>query len=257
MSSAAGDESRRGRMNWPGEANEHLNVHEAARQLGVSPRDVQFHIARGNFNRARRGEVDRLTFERHRRLVANDGTRPWKEENAWAAIALLSALPVPWVSTNQRLRLQRELEGMSATRLLTQTRHRTRVLTVDLTASHDRSLWQRATRLPVSEARESHAAAPSSVIPQQRYIPAAELGGHPPQRRRTGASRRGILRVTRISRALVLDIASSSRLLQSLDRLEWIDASEDVRRCADQTIVASALAEFADIPRRDRVVRTR
>lgn len=67
-----------------------LAVSEAAERLGVSTRQVQHLVARGELRSLARGVVDETSVERLLTVRRGSRARAWVESTAWAAVALLS-----------------------------------------------------------------------------------------------------------------------------------------------------------------------
>lgn len=100
---------------------------DAARQLGVTTRQVQYLVARGDLRLAARGLIDRASLDRHIATRQGSRRRAWSESTAWAAAAILSDLPAPWVGPTQRSRLKSSLRRLTGIELVSRTRGRAEV----------------------------------------------------------------------------------------------------------------------------------
>src|SRR3989442_10794560 len=86
-----------------------MSVDEAALALGVSPRRVRALIGNNRVPALRLGRswaLDRSLLRSHGRRRSG---RPIRADNAWAALALLSGSPAPWVDVFSRSRLKRRV----------------------------------------------------------------------------------------------------------------------------------------------------
>jgi hypothetical protein len=104
-----------------------LAVSEAAERLGVSTRQVQHLVARGELRSLARGVVDETSVERLLAVRRGSHTRAWAESTAWAAVALLSGREAGWLGESQRSRLRRRLRGLGAEELVERARGRASV----------------------------------------------------------------------------------------------------------------------------------
>ncbi|MDP3894984.1 hypothetical protein, partial [Nocardioides sp.] len=104
-----------------------LAVSEAANRLGVSTRQVQHLVARGELLSLARGVVDETSVERLLAVRRGSHTRAWAESTAWAGVALLSGREAGWLGESQRSRLRGRLRGMGADELVDRARGRARV----------------------------------------------------------------------------------------------------------------------------------
>ena len=101
-----------------------LAVSEAAERLGVSTRQVQYLVARGELRSLARGVVDETSVERLLAVRRGSHTRAWAESTAWAAVALLSGREAGWLGESQRSRLKGRLRGLGVEELVERARGR-------------------------------------------------------------------------------------------------------------------------------------
>jgi len=99
-------------------------VHDAADRLGVSARQVQHLVARGDLTALARGVIDADSIERFLAVRGSRRTRAWSTPTAWGAIAILSGLDASWMGATQRSRLQARLRSLTATELVERARQR-------------------------------------------------------------------------------------------------------------------------------------
>ncbi|OIN82357.1 hypothetical protein BMG05_02745 [Mycobacterium malmoense] len=100
---------------------------DAARRLGVTTRQVQYLVARGDLRPVARGLIDRTSLDRFIAIRQGARHRAWSEGTAWAAVAMLSDLPAPWLGPTQRSRLRGAIRQLTGTELVGRTRGRARV----------------------------------------------------------------------------------------------------------------------------------
>jgi hypothetical protein len=100
---------------------------DAARRLGVTTRQVQYLVARGDLSPVARGLIDRASLERHIAIRQGSRYRAWSEPTAWAAVAMLSDLSAPWLGATQRSRLRNTLRQLTGVELVSRTRSRAQV----------------------------------------------------------------------------------------------------------------------------------
>lgn len=97
---------------------------EAADRLGVSTRQIQHLVARGDLSQVARGFVDAASVDRLLAVRQGSRRRAWSEETAWGAIALLSGMDAVWLGESQRSRLRKRLREMTVEELVAQCRNR-------------------------------------------------------------------------------------------------------------------------------------
>jgi hypothetical protein len=100
---------------------------DAARRLGVTTRQVQYLVARGDLRAVARGLIDRASLDRHIATRQGSRRRAWSETTAWAAATILSDLPAPWLGPTQHSRLKSTLRRLTAVELVSRTRGRAHV----------------------------------------------------------------------------------------------------------------------------------
>lgn len=217
---------------------EYVGVPEAARLLGVSPRQVQ-HLARaGELQVVARGLVDRASVERH--LAARQGSRrrAWSERTAWAAVALLSGRPAKWLGESQRSRLRATLRGLTADELLSRTRDRGRA---GWYVGHSST----TTRLRRDIVDTSAGAIMLGLAEADRlngYVVAADLAGITTRHALVSApDGRIVLRATTMDLGIVADLAGAGVVLSALDLAESLDPRE---RRVGLDALADALRRF-------------
>jgi len=214
-----------------------LEVGEAARILGVSPRQVQHLVAAGSITAVARGVVDAHSVDL---LVARQGVshrRPWAPETAWAAVSLLSGGDAGWLGGPQRSRLRTRLRDIDAERLVERSRARAVVTRYRGHPSGKRRLSERI--VGTSETGQLLGLAHASAI--DGYVAASELANVV---REFGLIRDEsgdvTLRATTMPLDVVADLAASGTTLAALDLAESLNTRE---RTAGLTALARALEE--------------
>lgn len=101
-----------------------LAVSEAADRLGVTPRQVQHLVARGDLSSVARGFVDASSVDRLIAIRRGGRARAWSEATAWGAVAMLSGMEAIWMGESQRSRLRAQLRQFSAEQVVARTRNR-------------------------------------------------------------------------------------------------------------------------------------
>lgn len=101
-----------------------LAVSEAAERLGVSTRQVQHLVARGDLRQVARGVLDEISVERLVALRGGSHKRAWAGATAWGAVALLCGAEAVWMGESQRSRLKGRLRALSAAELVERARER-------------------------------------------------------------------------------------------------------------------------------------
>lgn len=104
-----------------------LAVSAAADRLGVSTRQVQHLVARGELSSVVRGYVDASAVDRLVAVREGGRARAWSEATAWGAAALLSGMEATWMGESQRSRLRARLREISAEELVARSRNRAAV----------------------------------------------------------------------------------------------------------------------------------
>lgn len=100
---------------------------EAAERLGVSTRQVQYLVARGELRQVARGALDDTSVERYVAVRGGSRRRGWSEATAWGAVALLSGADAEWMGDTQRSRLRSRLRRLDAVELVERARERAEV----------------------------------------------------------------------------------------------------------------------------------
>ncbi|WP_148046078.1 excisionase [Nocardioides marmoriginsengisoli] len=200
-----------------------LAVSEAAERLGVSTRQVQHLVARGDLRSLARGVVDETSVERLLAVRRGSHTRAWAESTAWAAVALLSGRESGWLGDSQRSRLRGRLRGLEAEELAERARGRASVSRYVAHRSAGERLraelvdtWPAAARLGL--------AATNAI---DGYLGTTDL--------KAVVSRHGLirddagsvtLRATSMDLDVVRDLVGASDALAALDLAESLDVRE-------------------------------
>lgn len=101
-----------------------LGVSEAAERIGVSTRQVQHLVSRGDLRSVARGFVDASSVDRLIAVRQGGRARAWSEATAWGAVALLSGMDAAWMGESQRSRLRARLREINAEELVARSRNR-------------------------------------------------------------------------------------------------------------------------------------
>lgn len=200
-----------------------LPVSEAAERLGVSTRQVQHLVARGELLSLARGVVDETSVERLLAVRRGSHTRAWAESTAWAAVALLSGRAAGWLGESQRSRLRGRLRGMDIDELVERARGRARVSRYVAHRSVGERL--RTELVDTSPAAERLGLAATNAI--DGYLAATDLEAvvsrHGLIRDNTGSV---TLRAISMDLDVVRDVVSASDVLAALDLAESLDVRE-------------------------------
>ena len=105
-----------------------LGLAAAAERLGVSARQVQNLVSRGELHLLARGVVDETSVDRYLAVRGSHHRRAWSESTAWGAVALLSGVPPRWMGESQRSRLKGRLRSLSGADLVERSRERAEVM---------------------------------------------------------------------------------------------------------------------------------
>lgn len=215
-----------------------LAVSEAAERLGVTTRQVQHLVARGELRSLARGVVDETSVERLLAVRRGSHTRPWAESTAWAAVALLSGRAATWLGESQRSRLRGRLRALGAEELV--ERARGRAVVSRYVAHRSAGERLRADVVDTSSAAVRLGLAATTAI--DGYLAATDLGAvvarHGLIRDDTGSV---TLRSTSMELDVVRDLVSASDVLAALDLAESMDVRE---RRAGTDVLDRALGEF-------------
>lgn len=107
-----------------------VSTPDAARALGVTVQHVRRLADSGELIRVARGLIDRDSLESYIAERNGGRTRVWAEPTAWAAVAMLSGVPVDWLGSTQTSRLRASLRAITEPAdLVTRTRDRARIRT--------------------------------------------------------------------------------------------------------------------------------
>lgn len=101
-----------------------MAVHDAARRLGVSDRQVRKLVASGQVVALGRGLVDARSLLQYQAERGRNRLRTWATPTAWAALDLLTGGSAAWLGPTQRSRLRATLAGLSASDLVSRARNR-------------------------------------------------------------------------------------------------------------------------------------
>jgi len=215
-----------------------LAVSEAAERLGVTTRQVQHLVARGDLRSLARGVVDETSVERLLAVRRGSHTRPWAESTAWAAVALLSGRAATWLGESQRSRLRGRLRALGAEELVERARGRA---VVSRYVAH-RSAGERLRDDVVDTSSAAGRLGLASTTAIDGYLAATDLGAvvarHGLIRDDTGSV---TLRSTSMELDVVRDLVSASDVLAALDLAESMDVRE---RRAGTDALDRALGEF-------------
>jgi hypothetical protein len=215
-----------------------LRVAEAAERLGVSTRQVQHLVARGELRQVARGVIDETSLDRLAAVRGGSHMRAWSEETAWGAVSLLSGGDAEWMGTTQRSRLKARLRALDAGALVERARERAKVTRYEAHPSARRYL--QGELVHASDAASGVGLAETNAI--DGYIAVSDGAAV--------VSRHGLihdeegwvtLRGTSMDLDLVRDMANRSVVLTALDLAESLDVRE---RRAGMDALDRALAMF-------------
>lgn len=216
----------------------YATVSEAAQQLGVSTRQVQYLVAEGALQQVARGLIDATSVERLEAIRGGSRSRAWSESTAWAAIALLSGADAPWLGATQRSRLRARLRDITADQLVSLTRDRAVGKRYRAHSSVERYLTgavvrpvDRASRLGLSESDDT-----DGYVSTRDATDLVETYGL--IRDEDG---RVTLRSTNFSLELIRELANNADVVASLDAAESLEPRE---RSAGLATLARALDHF-------------
>lgn len=199
-----------------------LAVSAAAERLGISTRQVQHLVARGELRSLARGVVDETSVERLLAVRGGSHVRAWSEATAWGAVALLSDGDASWMGESQRSRLKARLRVLNAAELVERTRERADVTRYAAHSSTgDRLL---AEFVYATDAGRLGLAATNAI---DGYVADSDLAGvvarHGLIRSNDG---RVALRATTMDLDIVRDLAQRGVVLAALDLAESLDVRE-------------------------------
>jgi hypothetical protein len=203
---------------------EFVAVTDAARRLGVTTRQVQYLVARGDLRPVARGLIDRASLDRHIATRQGSRHRAWSEGTAWAAASILSDLPAPWLGPTQCSRLKSTLKRLTGVEVVSRARGRA---IVHRYRGHSRAAERlrhelvdtsgAAAALGLTEARErvdGYVAAHNLGKVVARHALIEDADGH------------YTLRATTMDLATVRALAENTSVLAALDLAESLDIRE-------------------------------
>lgn len=200
-----------------------LGVTEVAGRLGVTTRQVQHLVARGDLHALARGVIDETSVERY--LSARQGSRrrAWSETTAWGAVALLSHRDAGWMGEAQRSRLRARLRTLGPEELVSRARQRAAVARY---AGHTSTTTRLRTEIvDTSRAAESLGLAAATSV--DGYVAVEDVDAlvarHGLMRNDDG---RITLRATAMHLAVVTDLADAGTVLAALDLAESLNIRE-------------------------------
>lgn len=200
-----------------------LAVSAAAERLGVSVRQVQNLVARGDLRQLARGVLDETSVERLIAVRGGSHKRAWSEATAWGAIALLSGMNVSWMGESQRARLKARLRQVSAVELVERARNRAEATRYAAHSSSGERLLGELVYATDAAARLGLASTNSI----DGYLPTSALDGvvvrHGLIRDDEG---RVTLRATTMDITVIRELADSGMVLAALDLAESLDIRE-------------------------------
>jgi hypothetical protein len=200
-----------------------LAVSEAAERLGVSTRQVQHLVARGELRSLARGVVDETSVERLLAVRRGSHVRAWAEATAWGAVALLSGRDAGWIGESQRSRLRGRLRGLGADELVQRARGRASVTRY---AAH-RSTGGRLLKdlLDTSAAAGRLGLVATNAI--DGYLAAIDLEAVVTRHGLIRDDAGGVtLRATTMALEVVRELATHETVLAALDLAESLDVRE-------------------------------
>jgi hypothetical protein len=200
-----------------------LGIHGASDRLGVSTRQVQYLVARGDLRSIARGVIDDASVDRYLAARQESRRRAWSEATAWGAIGLLCGHQVSWMGNTQRSRLRTRLRSLAAEELVGRARGRA---VTKRYASHSSAPARIAQHLvDTAEAAEALGLARTADI--DGYVASAKAGAlvaaHGLIRDDNG---RVTLRETDMDLTVVAELAQSGPVLTALDLAESLDVRE-------------------------------
>jgi hypothetical protein len=198
-------------------------VSEAAGQLGITTRQVQHLVARGELRALARGVIDDTSVDRYLATRRASRRRAWSEETAWGAVALLSARDAVWMGTSQRSRLKARLRMLGADALVGRARARA---TVTRYTGHATTAIRLAKELVVTT-RTAEALGLAATAAVDGYTTTGEIDSlvarHGLARDDNGML---TLRATAMDLAVVAELANADTVLGALDLAESLDVRE-------------------------------
>lgn len=211
-----------------------------AERLGVSTRQVQHLVAKGDLRQVARGVIDESSVDRFLAVRGDSRRRAWSEATAWGAVALLAGAEAEWLGSRQRTRLKARLRDLSGIDLVERARGRAAVARYRAHSSAGRYLRTELVH-PVNAAGQLGLAETSDI---DGYLGTADVDGivmrHGLIRDDEG---RVTLRATTMDLDVVRDLAGRGEVLAALDLAESLDVRE---RRAGLVALDRALEDFRD-----------
>jgi hypothetical protein len=215
-----------------------VTVAAVAERLGVTTRQVQHLVARGELHSLARGIIDETSVDRYLAAQGGSRRRAWAEPTAWAAVGLLSDSDTAWMGKRQRARLRGRLHELSADELVGLTRRRA---VAAVYAGHPSTAARLREQL-VDTTRAAEALGLTTTTAVDGYVAVddveALVARHGLIRDDNG---RFTLRATAMPLAIVADLAQSGPVLAALGLAESLDVRE--RRVGLDTLT-DALERF-------------
>ena len=215
-----------------------LAVSEAAERLGVSTRQIQHLVARGELRSLARGVVDETSVERLLAVRRGSHTRAWAELTAWGAVALLSGREAGWLGESQRSRLRGRLRALGADEMVERARGRARVSRY----SAHRTTGERLRKQLVDTSSAAERLGLTATNAIDGYLATTDLKAVVARHGLIRDDQGGVtLRATSADLGIVRDLAGGSVVLAALDLAESLDIRE---RRAGIDALNHALGEF-------------
>lgn len=215
-----------------------VGVSTVAERLGVSTRQVQHLVARGDLRQVARGVIDETSVDRFLAVRGEVRSRAWSEPTAWGAVAMLAGAEVEWLGSRQRTRLKARLRELTSVGLVERTRGRAAVTRYRAHSSAGQYLLGELV-YPANVAGQLGLAETKDI---DGYLAAGDVARI--------VSRHGLirddegrvtLRATTTSLDLVRDLAGRGVVLAALDLAESLDVRE---RRAGLEALDRALEDF-------------
>lgn len=215
-----------------------VGVSTVAERLGVSTRQVQHLVAKGDLRQVARGVIDESSVDRFLAVRGDTRRRAWSEPTAWGAVALLSGAEADWLGSRQRTRLKARLRNLSSIGLVERTRDRAVVARYRAHSSAGRYLRTELVH-PVNVAGKLGLAETNDI---DGYLATADVDGivtrHGLIRDDEG---RVTLRATAMDLDVVGELARRAVVLAALDLAESLNVRE---RRAGLVALDQALEDF-------------
>lgn len=215
-----------------------LGIAAAAGRLGVTTRQVQHLVARGDLHALARGVIDETSVERYLSTRQGSRRRAWSEATAWGAVALLTDRDAGWMGEAQRSRLRTRLRTLGAEELVSLARQRAAVARY---AGHTSTAARLRIEI-VDTARAAEVLGLAAATSVDGYVALAEVDAltarHGLIRNDDG---RITLRGTAMDLAVVTELVGAGTVLAALDLAESLDIRE---RRVGLDALADALERF-------------